>query len=155
MTIFLYVFGFLCAHESLQWGWSLGTHSLWMKNHESIIRCPDVNYRMVGIASIMSSLLTACILPWMIFLIIHGSSHLLVCLFIGTTVNLSHIHFMALLARCTSMPIECWPLLSRFMSKYIVRKIMDRRSVDNPSITIHRRRKEDKEDDILELHKEE
>jgi hypothetical protein len=126
MEIVLYIFTFFCAHEALQWGWSLGQHALWMSKHNCYPECKEINCRMAGIASIMASILSGFVGVWTIYIIISSSPTLMVCLLLGTCVHLSHIHFMALIARCTAMPVECWPLMSKWISIHLISKYIYR-----------------------------
>lgn len=131
---------FLLTNEALFWSWALARHAYWMDKHRELIHCKNLNCRMTMLASIMAGTLSTLVGVWYICYSIDSQAlfyrdSLLVC-----GIQLSHIHFMALLARCTELPRELWPLPSQWLSKYVVRRLIK----NNPSpICDQRRRKGD------------
>lgn len=102
------------------WGCALNRHSTWMR---TLVRdyddgCFLQNWPRVFMASVMSTALSLCSALWWFVgwwtwpeTDVHTAQWLVVGL------QLSHIHFFAILARCTCLEQSYWPWLSRKISK--------------------------------------
>lgn len=117
---------FFLSNEVLQWGWSISRHACWMEKHVEFIACKNINFTMTFIAGIMSSVLSTLLGVWLIISWVKGWCNFIPDAITVCGVQLALIHHFAILARCTELPVELWPLPSRFISKHVVQPIISR-----------------------------
>lgn len=139
---YLTVLLFLLSYEAIMWGWTLNRHATWLKNHPEMDRRKPVSYTMLRVASGMSSMLSISVWCWWIFVMMnidtmrYSKIHM-ICPIVVASIQLSHIHFSALIARYSCLPRSMWPLLSKGASILLVKYV----KLDPPPLTscdVHR-----------------
>jgi len=114
---------FITTVEVIQWSWTLFVHARWMANHRDLIKCKSLSFRMTYIAAFMAGCLSIVMFMWVIYVAYNGrATRLIVPMCIGTSLQLSHIHFMAILGRCVELPVSLWPPFSKWVSRRIIRR---------------------------------
>jgi len=110
---------FLLTYESLYWSFTLARHASWMDKHSALIHCKNLDCRKTMLVTIMAGSFSLLVGAYFIIYSIDSplfyKDSMIAC-----GIQLSHIHYAAVLARCTELPIELWPIWSRFMSKYFM-----------------------------------
>lgn len=109
------------AIDAVYWAFTLHRHSEWMKRHpiREKIDCDRITHRMLSFASFIAGVHILLInLSWIYFKVQVGYNVIIFFLIAG--VNVMFIHLMALLARCTDLDKEHWPLLSKIISRNII-----------------------------------
>jgi len=117
--------GIIFASEVVQWSYTLAIHSQWRNKHRDEMECWNLSPNMTFMAAIMAGILSTMVMVWSIWtMVIDGSipANNIICSLLSIGLHLSHIHFMALIARCVKIPITLWPPLSRTVSKYVICK---------------------------------
>lgn len=74
---------------------------------------------MTSIAAVMAGGLSILMGVWFICYRVDAPDRFYIASAIVAGIQLSHIHFLALLARCTELPMELWPLPSKCVAKYM------------------------------------
>jgi len=119
-NIFLGVIAFTLVNETLQWGWIIARHAQWMHKNQHKVSCKNMNFCMTFLAGVMTSLLTMGIGGYLIISLARHWSSFQYDSIMTIGVMLALIHHFAILARCTELPVELWPVPSRFISRKLV-----------------------------------
>ena len=132
--ILLSIITFFISYEAILWGWSMNRHGYWLKRHPEHDKRRMVSHTMLRIASIMTSSLSILMWLWWVYLMVTGVTLVgipitifgiqiseYICTLLVITVQLSHIHFSAIIARYSCLPRSMWPLLSQLVSKALVK----------------------------------
>lgn len=120
MNFIILVVLFFLSFEAVMWGWTLNRHSAWLEKHPEYDRRLLVSYPMLRKASKMAGFLSIVVWLWWITISIGNFNdslfHYVVCSFIVASIQLSHIHFMAIVARYSCLPLSMWPVVSKQVS---------------------------------------
>lgn len=117
---------FLVSYEALLWGWTLYRHAIWQQEHGLQDRRGTVTSTMLKHAAIMCSIHSLGL--WFLYqtFVMFGLFHNLwrELLFTGLVygVQLTHIHFSAIVARYSCLPRSYWPLVSKYISILLCQK---------------------------------
>ncbi len=121
-TFFVVLALFLWA-EVCQWSISVGYHAYTKHRDRLALTCRTINYRMLTTACVMAFLVSMSIFMWQIYVYALASPRRFQCIVLGLLSHLSHIHFLAILGRCSELDQAEFPPVSRFISKNIVTKV--------------------------------
>lgn len=119
---------FFVSYEAVMWGWTLNRHAVWLKLHPQMEKRVSVSYRMLRVSSAMSAMLSVFI--WFLFMYVsikklQYQTDVAFWIFIRNSciiaLQLSHIHFSAIIARYSCLPRSMWPLLSKIVSMALVK----------------------------------
>ncbi len=116
---------FIISFEAMWWGWTLNRHGSWIARHPEMDRRKMVSPRMLKVACAMMSLLSLAVWLWWMYvntasgahIVEHSRLHEYACSFIVAGIQLTHIHFSAMVARYSCLPRSLWPMLSIWISK--------------------------------------
>ena len=120
----LFILALLLFVEVTQWSFHVGFHSYVKHRDRCVLVCKAINFRALLWACIMTLLLSCLIFCWLIYVVFCSTEYGSHCLILSCGVYLSHIHFFAILGRCSEMKITEYPPASRFVSKNIVSKFI-------------------------------
>ena len=118
------------ATDAVYWAFTLHRHSEWMKKHpvREKIDCDRITHRMLSAASFIAGIHILLInVSWLYLKVQFGYKIPIFLLIAG--INVMFIHLMALLARCTDLDKQYWPLLSKIISRIVIspcRRFIDR-----------------------------
>lgn len=122
-SVALWVMGvvvFFLINETLQWSWIVARHAEWMRKNDSFLICKNINFRMTCIAGVMTSILAGGVGCYLVFSLAKHWPDFFYDALATSGFMLGAIHFYVILARCTELPRELWPVPSRLISIYIV-----------------------------------
>lgn len=123
--IFWHIVIILLSIEVFCWGYSLNNHSRMMKElgdkdclvHEGDF-CFRKNWIRVFMSSVMATSLSMGVMLWWGVMVLSGKTDTFIyAQWVAAGIQLSHIHFFAIVARCTCLDILDWPGISQFKSK--------------------------------------
>lgn len=111
----------LLSIEVFCWGYSLNNHSRMMKElgdkdclGQDGDFCFRKNWIRVFMASVMATSLSVGVTMWWLIMSFAGKAESFTyAQWVAAGIQLSHIHFFAIIARCTCLDIYDWPILSR------------------------------------------
>jgi len=118
-----WIITFLISYEAILWGWTLNRHGRWQAKHPNMDKRSAVSARMLQMAAGMSAIFS--LFMWFLFMYtlvislhykIHANFWIFMRVFILIGIQLTHIHFSAIVARYCCLPRSMWPVLSRVLS---------------------------------------
>ena len=110
---------FLLSYEVFTWGCKLNQHARDMQDIEDKTKdiCAGKLWSRIFMSSVMATALSMGVAIWWLAMIITGAAETFVYpQWVACGIQLSHIHFFAIIARCTYLEVDSWPLLSRHIS---------------------------------------
>lgn len=119
---------FLVSFEAVMWAWTINRHATWLRKHPELEKRISVSYMMLRAASFMAGMLS--ILVWCLFMYItitelayeeNPGFWIVIQNLVIISVQLSHTHFMAIIARYSCLPRSMWPLISKLVSIILVK----------------------------------
>lgn len=119
----------ILSAEVFWWGCVLNAHARLMKElgekdcmaNDSDI-CFRKNWIRVYMASVMATALSMGVMLWWGVMWWTGKAEAFVYpQWVAAGIQLSHIHFFSIIARCTCLDVDDWPWLSRLKSKCLHR----------------------------------
>ncbi len=122
MIWLIYAVALLLFVEVIQWCFHAGWQAYVKHKNRLSLSCRTINYRMACIACVMTGLLGTFIFIWMTWKICFHQIIAYHCPLLCIGIYLSHIHFLAMLGRCTELDIYSYPPTSKFVATYIVPK---------------------------------
>lgn len=125
--IFWHIIIIFLSLEVFWWGKCLNDHSRMMKElgDNDCYGGPDdicfrKNWIRVFMASVMATSLSMGVILWWIVMWNSGEVKTFTySQWVASGIQLSHIHFFAIIARCTCLDISDWPIPSQIVSKYL------------------------------------
>lgn len=123
--IFWHVVILFLSFEVFSWGVKLNAHARWMKSLIDAGRfertsdiCFRNNWIRVYMASVMATMLSMSVFfGWGVAWITGHTGGFIYEQWVIAGIQLSHIHFFAIIARCTCLEVQDWPFVSRNISK--------------------------------------
>ena len=122
-NMFYWAITFAISFEAIMWGYTLNRHGKWQAKHPGMDKRSSVSARMLQAVGIMSASFSLGM--WFLFMYtlisrLQYAEHanfwifVRVCILLG--MQLTHIHFSAVVARYTCLPRSMWPILSKYVS---------------------------------------
>lgn len=122
-NIFYWVITFIVSFEAIMWGYTLNRHGKWQSRHPGMDKRSSVSAMMLQMAGGMSA--SFSLIMWFLFMytLVTGLQYaeharfwlfIRVCILLG--LQLTHVHFSAIIARYVCLPRSYWPVLSACVS---------------------------------------
>ena len=117
----------LLTVEVMLWAYTLNRHAVWLHDSDKVEKktCFKDAWPRIYMASVMACGLSLICFFWEVSLIyhvfIHDIPHSTYMPWIIAGIQLSHIHFFAIIARCSCLDVSEWPWLSKQISKLLAK----------------------------------
>ena len=109
--------------DSMIWSVYLYRHSFYIKKMvtELDLSCGRITYGMLGIASLMTGIFIVGLGVFWMWITVFCGYNILYFILISSCI-ISLIHMYSLLAHCTCLDVKYWPIISKCISKHIVKR---------------------------------
>lgn len=125
------------GYEAIMWGWTMNRHATWLQNHpEDDDRVLLVGPRRLKFISTTSAVFSICTIFWWVYLMVEHptvspAGHTIVWGLIIFLIQLSVLNLFTVIARYSCLPRSMWPLISTWLSVFVVRYM----GVEEPPLT--------------------